>query len=284
MRRRGRRRRSADNAAIEGDGQHGTSGMSEEGGRFRWRGPVASPRSSKALAAVSGALEHLCEPPHAGAGHEEGDGEAYLPAGVVGGAEVFHGQEVLDFHGAGGGHGEGAGAEGERGGDEAAGEIGLFEEADGHRVDGEGDHEDAYAAVGQNGAGEYDAEGRVAYAEFAHDGAGDAVGGSTVLHDLAEHGSEEEHGEPVTEKAGETGHVAGEEAVPSFGGGQEERNAAREGDGDATAGARRGDVHPANCEGDQQGQAANQPGHAEYHCQGPSARCRGSGLAAVRPC
>jgi hypothetical protein len=79
-------------------------------------------------------------------------------------------------------------------GHEALGDADLAEHLGRERVDGEDDHEQRDAAVGQHGADQDDRQHRPVAADQPDHGGDDRLREARELDDLAEHGAEQEHG------------------------------------------------------------------------------------------
>ena len=113
----------------------------------------------------------------------------------VGAVEVGR-DDVLDLRGAGDtGHGDGERTGGDTTGDQTLGNVCLLEQVGSERINREHDDEQADAAVSHDHAGENDCEQTIGVADFFHDGVGDRLGQTSVFHDFAEHGAEQEDGE-----------------------------------------------------------------------------------------
>ncbi len=197
--------------------------------------------------------------------HEDRHHQARLPGGQVAGAQIRNRNPVLDLRRAGRGHGEGDRTKGQGGRDEAPRQVGLTEQAQGHRIDREGDHEQADAAIGEHGAGGDHGQGGPSHAQVTDDPVADAVGGAGVLHQLAEHRAEQEHEEPVGDEAGEPAHVSTEGIRLAFGG---NLGCQGEATGDChqqgAQGAGQEQVHAAHGQHHQQDQADQQTGQAQH--------------------
>ena len=99
-------------------------------------------------------------------------------------------------------------------------------------------------------------------AQFLHHPVGHTIGGTTVFHDLAKHGTQQEDNKPVLKKSGEAQHVAGGQALRSFGcQGRHEGNTTGNGHQQGAKGCGQQDIHTTDCQHDQQGQAADEPNH-----------------------
>ena len=83
---------------------------------------------------------------------------------------------------------------------------GLSEQRVGHRVQREGNNEQAHAAVREYRAREYDRHHRARCAHPLRDRARNRKRRSAVVHQLAEHGAEQEEREELDDEATGAGH------------------------------------------------------------------------------
>jgi hypothetical protein len=97
-------------------------------------------------------------------------------------------------------HGEGHGAEGNRGRHEAAGNASRHEQALRHRNDDEQSNEQADAAEGDDRTGNRHGEGGAGRAKLVGDEASNDLDRAGILHQLAEQSTEEEQREELGEE------------------------------------------------------------------------------------
>ena len=133
------------------------------------------------------------QPPQAETQHDDGRDDAQPRRGEGRGAEERHGDRVLDRRRARqGGHGEGRGAEGNGRRHQTIRDIGRAKQGLGHRSNYKKGDKQAHAAVSNQGTRQHDRQHGAARTEpFGHE-AGDGRDRTAVVHELPEHGAEEE--------------------------------------------------------------------------------------------
>ena len=135
--------------------------------------------------------------------HDGGGGQG--DAAAVGSVDPGDGGDAGDH-----GHGEGTCAQGPCGAEQVPGDVGFLEQGAGQRDQGEHRHEHGDAGVGQDGADERDAqqdEVGALLASDAHDGVGDGLGSTGLVHELADDGATHEDEQVLLDEAGHAGDV-----------------------------------------------------------------------------
>ncbi|MPM75379.1 hypothetical protein SDC9_122371 [bioreactor metagenome] len=131
-------------------------------------------------------------------GGEEGRGGS--------GAQVGHGDDVLNGGGAGAVHGPGPAAGRDGGGDEPPGDVGGLEHLKGNGVNYEEHHKAADAAVSKDAGDGHDDGGHIFAVAEADQGFGDGFGSAGELVYRAEQRAHEEHQKVVGYIGGGSGH------------------------------------------------------------------------------
>ena len=141
-------------------------------------------------------------------------------------------------------HGEGEGAERDRAGDQALGDVALAEHLGRERIDREDDHEQRHAAIGQHGADQHDRQHGALLADEADDRRDDRLGKAGQLDHLAEHGAEQEDRKIQLHEADHLVHEqAGEDRRHGGGVGQQHGEQGRHGSEQDNAEAAVGHEH-----------------------------------------
>ena len=153
------------------------------------------------------ALLRKRQPPHAEDEHDEGRDDTQAGRGEGRGAEERHGDRVLNRGRARqGGHGEGRGAERDGGRHQAAWDVGRAKQRLRHRPEHEEGDEQTHAPVGDQRAGQHDRQHGAARPERLGHEASDGRDRAAVVHELPEHGAEQEQREELGEKAARRSH------------------------------------------------------------------------------
>ena len=147
------------------------------------------------------------QPPQAEHQHHGCGDQAQSRRGKRRGAEIGHGNRVLDGRRAGQRrHGEGKGSQRNRGRHEAARDVGTPEKRLGDGVHRKGHDKQGNTAVGENGAGQHHGEYGAPLAQCCRNALGNDVSCPRGFHQLAEDRAQQEQRKVGDDKAAKADH------------------------------------------------------------------------------